>query len=188
MVTGTQKVLNYRSVQIQATTMSIAWVLPCHSGRVSVDGGRLRSHPDLRRTPLPQSSRREGLADDLYRSRLFRFMLTIVFGFPIFFLPVHFRDRRDARPGPPRGLWSHQELAGSDSFTLMAIPFFILAGHIMTEAKITDRIVDFADSWSAGFAEGWATANILSSMIFSGIQGSGGGDASAIGTIMIPPW
>jgi C4-dicarboxylate transporter DctM subunit len=68
----------------------------------------------------------------------------------------------------------------------MAIPFFILAGNIMSESKITDRIVNFADSLVGRFRGGLGHVNILSSMIFSGIQGSGVADASAIGSIMIP--
>ena len=75
---------------------------------------------------------------------------------------------------------------GIDSFTLMAIPFFILAGNIMIESKITDKIVEFADSLVGRFKGGLGHVNILSSMIFAGIQGSGVADASAIGSIMIP--
>lgn len=75
---------------------------------------------------------------------------------------------------------------GIDSFTLMAIPFFILAGNIMVEAKITDKVVEFADSLVGRFKGGLGHVNILSSMIFAGIQGSGVADASAVGSIMIP--
>jgi C4-dicarboxylate transporter DctM subunit len=88
--------------------------------------------------------------------------------------------------GLPLSLVITKIFGGIDSFTLMAIPFFILAGNIMMEAKITDRIVDFADSLVGRFRGGLGHVNILSSMIFSGIQGSGVADASAIGSIMIP--
>jgi tripartite ATP-independent transporter DctM subunit len=76
---------------------------------------------------------------------------------------------------------------GIDSFSLMAIPFFILAGNIMMESKITDRIVDFSDALVGRFKGGLGHVNILSSMFFAGIQGSGVADASAIGMVMIPP-
>ena len=113
-------------------------------------------------------------------------MLTIVCGFPIFFSLCISGIVVTLAMGAPLSLVITKIFGGIDSFTLMAIPFFILAGNIMTEAKITDRIVDFADSLVGRFRGGLGHANILSSMIFSGIQGSGVADASAIGTIMIP--
>ena len=113
-------------------------------------------------------------------------ILTIVFGFPIFFSLCISGIVVTLVLGAPLSLVITKIFGGIDSFTLMAIPFFILAGNIMTEAKITDRIVDFADSLVGRFRGGLGHANILSSMIFSGIQGSGVADASAIGTIMIP--
>jgi tripartite ATP-independent transporter DctM subunit len=113
-------------------------------------------------------------------------VLTIAFGFPIFFSLCISGIAVTLVLGAPLSLVITKIFGGIDSFTLMAIPFFILAGNIMTEAKITDRIVDFADSLVGRFRGGLGHANILSSMIFSGIQGSGVADASAIGTIMIP--
>ena len=79
------------------------------------------------------------------------------------------------------------KLFGSiDSFALMAIPFFIFAGNVMMEAKITDKIVSFSDAIVGQFKGGLAHANIVASIFFSGIQGSGAADASAIGSVMIP--
>ncbi len=75
---------------------------------------------------------------------------------------------------------------GIDSFSLMAIPFFILAGNIMMEAKITDRIVEFSNALVGRFKGGLGHVNIVSSMLFAGIQGSGAADASAIGSVLIP--
>ncbi len=75
---------------------------------------------------------------------------------------------------------------GIDHFSLMAIPLFILAGFIMGECNITGKIVDLSDSLVGRFRGGLGHVNILSSMFFAGIQGSGVADASAIGTIMIP--
>ena len=59
---------------------------------------------------------------------------------------------------------------GIDSFSLMAIPFFILAGNIMMESKITDRIVAFSDALVGRFKGGLGHVNILSSMFFAGIH------------------
>lgn len=75
---------------------------------------------------------------------------------------------------------------GIDSFSLMAIPFFILAGNIMMGAKITDKIVGFSDAIVGQFKGGLGHINIVSSIFFAGIQGSGAADASAIGSVMIP--
>jgi len=75
---------------------------------------------------------------------------------------------------------------GIDSFSLMAIPFFITAGNIMMESEITDRIVSFANAAVGQFKGGLGHVNILSSMLFAGIQGSGAADASAIGSVLIP--
>jgi C4-dicarboxylate transporter DctM subunit len=68
----------------------------------------------------------------------------------------------------------------------MAIPFFIIAGNIMAKADITDKIIDLSDSLVGQFKGGLGHVNILASMFFGGIQGSGIADASAIGGMLIP--
>jgi tripartite ATP-independent transporter DctM subunit len=75
---------------------------------------------------------------------------------------------------------------GIDSFPLMAIPFFILAGEIMGKANVVEQIVNFADSLVGGLRGGLGHVNVVGSMIFAGISGSGAADASAIGSITIP--
>jgi tripartite ATP-independent transporter DctM subunit len=113
-------------------------------------------------------------------------MVFIFFGFPIFLAICISSILVIFALGSPLSLVVTKIFGGIDSFSLMAIPFFILAGNIMSESKITDRIVNFADSLVGRFRGGLGHVNILSSMIFSGIQGSGVADASAIGSIMIP--
>ena len=76
--------------------------------------------------------------------------------------------------------------SGMDSFVLMCIPFFILAGEIMTRGKIADRIVDFANLIVGRWRGGLAYVNILASMLFAGITGVALGDIAALGTIFIP--
>lgn len=73
-----------------------------------------------------------------------------------------------------------------NSFSLMAIPFFIIAGNIMAKSDITDKIIDLSDSLVGQFKGGLGHVNILASMFFGGIQGSGIADASAIGGMLIP--
>ncbi|MEM9784809.1 MAG: TRAP transporter large permease [Pseudomonadota bacterium] len=75
---------------------------------------------------------------------------------------------------------------GVDSFTLLAIPFFIIAGELMNACGITERIVDFARSLVGHIRGGLAHVSIVSSMFFSGISGSATADASALGSMMIP--
>jgi len=75
---------------------------------------------------------------------------------------------------------------GIDSFPLLAVPFFILAGEIMNAGGITHSIVRFAQSLVGHVRGGLAQVNVVSSMIFAGISGSAVADASAIGKMLIP--
>ncbi len=75
---------------------------------------------------------------------------------------------------------------GIDSFPLLAVPFFILAGELMNAGGITARIVNFSQSLVGHVRGGLAQVNILSSMLFAGISGSAVADASAIGKMLIP--
>ena len=75
---------------------------------------------------------------------------------------------------------------GVDSFTLLAIPFFIAAGEIMNACGITERIVTLSRSIVGHIRGGLAHVTIVSNMFFSGISGSATADASALGSMMIP--
>ena len=75
---------------------------------------------------------------------------------------------------------------GMDSFPLMALPFFILAGQIMNSGGITRSIVDFSQSLIGHVRGGLAQVNICSSLLFAGLSGSAVADASALGKIFIP--
>lgn len=73
---------------------------------------------------------------------------------------------------------------GIDSFALLAIPFFILAGDIMKRGGIATRLINFAKSLVSSLPGGLAYVNILASMLFGAISGSALAAASAIGSIM----
>jgi tripartite ATP-independent transporter DctM subunit len=75
---------------------------------------------------------------------------------------------------------------GVDSFPLLAVPFFILAGELMNSGGITARIVRFSQSLVGHFRGGLAQVNIMSAMLFAGISGSAVADASAVGKMLIP--
>ena len=75
---------------------------------------------------------------------------------------------------------------GMDSFPLMAIPFFMLAGEIMNRGGITLRLVEFSQALMGHFRGGLAHVNVLSSMLFAGLSGSAVADTSALGSMLIP--
>jgi len=75
---------------------------------------------------------------------------------------------------------------GMDSFPLMAIPFFMLAGELMNKGGITHRLVEFSQALMGHLRGGLAHVNILSSMLFAGLSGSAVADTSALGSMLIP--
>ena len=75
---------------------------------------------------------------------------------------------------------------GTDSVPLLAIPFFMIAGEIMTRGGISRRIVDFAYSVLGRFKGGLGYVGILASMIFAGVSGSAVADTTAVGSMMLP--
>ena len=75
---------------------------------------------------------------------------------------------------------------GMDSFPLLAIPFFMLAGEIMNRGGITTRLVEFAQALMGHLRGGLAHVNVLSSMLFAGLSGSAVADTSALGSMLIP--
>ena len=76
-------------------------------------------------------------------------------------------------------------IAGVESFPLLAVPFFILAGNLMNVAGVTGRIYAFAVSLVGWMKGGLAQVNIIGSVIFSGMSGTALADAAGIGTIEI---
>ncbi|MFT5143516.1 MAG: tripartite ATP-independent transporter DctM subunit [Rhodothermales bacterium] len=80
-----------------------------------------------------------------------------------------------------------QRLAtGLDSFALLAIPFFILAGQLMSRGGMARRLIALARSILGGLPGGLAHVNILASMLFGAVSGSAVAAASAVGTVMTP--
>lgn len=79
-----------------------------------------------------------------------------------------------------------QMVKGVNSFLLMAIPFFIIAGEIMGKGGISDRLIKLSNLIIGWMRGGLAMVNILASMFFGGISGSSVADVSSIGSILIP--
>jgi tripartite ATP-independent transporter DctM subunit len=87
--------------------------------------------------------------------------------------------------GIPDFVILHRMAGGIDSFPLLAVPFFILAGNLMNSAGITNRIYDFAVAMAGWTRGGLAHVNILGSVIFAGMSGTAIADAAGLGTIEI---
>jgi TRAP-type C4-dicarboxylate transport system permease large subunit len=79
----------------------------------------------------------------------------------------------------------HRMVSGIDSFPLLAVPFFILAGNLMNNAGITTRIYNFALSLVGWLKGGLGHVNIVGSVVFAGMSGTAIADAAGLGTIEI---
>jgi tripartite ATP-independent transporter DctM subunit len=77
-------------------------------------------------------------------------------------------------------------VSGLNSFTFLAVPFFIICAQIMTDGGISDKLMKFANVLVGRIRGGTAMVNIIASMFFGGISGSSVADVSSIGGILIP--
>ena len=117
---------------------------------------------------------------------IFVFLVVLLAGVPVFIalagsslLYTHFLA------GIPDFVILHRMAGGIDSFPLLAVPFFILAGNLMNSAGITNRIYDFAVALCGWMRGGLAHVNIIGSVIFAGMSGTAIADAAGLGTIEI---
>ncbi|MCA1952185.1 MAG: TRAP transporter large permease [Hyphomicrobiales bacterium] len=114
------------------------------------------------------------------------FLVALLVGVPIFIalggaslLYTHFIA------GIPDFVVLHRMAGGVDSFPLIAVPFFILAGNLMNSAGITNRIYDFAIAAVGWLRGGLGHVNVVGSVIFAGMSGTAVADAGGLGTIEI---
>jgi tripartite ATP-independent transporter DctM subunit len=117
---------------------------------------------------------------------IFVFLAVLIAGVPVFIalagsslLYTHFLA------GIPDFVILHRMAGGIDSFPLLAVPFFILAGNLMNSAGITNRIYDFAVAIAGWMRGGLGHVNIIGSVIFAGMSGTAIADAAGLGTIEI---
>jgi C4-dicarboxylate transporter DctM subunit len=89
-------------------------------------------------------------------------------------------------PGIPLQGLVQRMIGGIDTFPLLAIPFFILAGNLMNTGGITDRLVRFAKALVGHIRGGLAHVVVVTNMIMAGMSGSGVADAAGSGTVLIP--
>ncbi len=85
----------------------------------------------------------------------------------------------------PEVVLLHRMINGVDSFPLIAIPFFIMAGSLMNALGITDRIFEFAKALVGWLAGGLGHVNIWASVVFAGMSGAAVADAGGLGTVEI---
>lgn len=88
--------------------------------------------------------------------------------------------------GIPLQIIAQNMVKGINSFSLLAVPFFILAGEIMSTGGISRRLINLANALVGWFRGGLAMVNIVASMFFGGISGSAAADTSSLGSILIP--
>ncbi|GAB3042256.1 TRAP transporter large permease [Virgibacillus ainsalahensis] len=86
----------------------------------------------------------------------------------------------------PLSFFVQTTFGASDSFSLLAVPFFILAGEIMSSGGIAKRLVSFIQSMVSSLTGGLGFITIVASLIFAAISGSGAATVASIGGIMIP--
>ncbi len=86
----------------------------------------------------------------------------------------------------PLVIIAQRMFAGTDSFPLIAVPFFILAGDILAKGKVSEKLVEFADSVLGFIKGGLSVVAVVASMFFAAISGSGAATTAAVGTTLIP--
>ena len=116
------------------------------------------------------------------------FLIFLLIGMPVFFAMLTAPGVMLLIEGMDRDipLLFRNIYNGIDSFPLMAIPFFMLAGELMNKGGITLSLVNFSQAFIGHVRGGLAHVNVMSSMLFAGLSGSAVADTSAIGSMMIP--
>lgn len=114
------------------------------------------------------------------------FLILIALGVPIAFSLVLSSLAYLLIAGVPLTVIPQTLFAGLDSFVMLAIPAFILAGNLMNAGGITNRIIDFANAVVGHIRGGLGLTNVASSLGFAGISGTALSDTASIGSVMIP--
>ena len=86
----------------------------------------------------------------------------------------------------PIMIFAQRAANAADSFALLAIPLFILAGELMNRGGLTERLVGFAQALIGHLRGGLGQTSVLSSLIFANVSGSAVADTTAVGSVMVP--
>lgn len=114
------------------------------------------------------------------------FGVTLLLGFPVAFCLGITSAVVLVATDVPLNLVAQRIFTGMDSFPLMAVPFFVLAGEIMNVGGTTQRLISLAHALVGKIRGGLAHTTVVSAMFLSGISGSAVADASALGSVLIP--
>ncbi len=90
------------------------------------------------------------------------------------------------KEGMPLVIMAQRMFAGTDSFPLVAVPFFILAGDLLAKGKVSEKLVEFADAIFGFLKGGLSIVAVLAGMFFAAISGSGAATTAAVGTTLVP--
>ncbi|MEX3070515.1 TRAP transporter large permease [Vibrio alginolyticus] len=110
----------------------------------------------------------------------------LIFGVPLVFTIILAMSFYITSTPISISLVAQRIFSGLDSYSILAVPLFVLAGELMNKSGITTRIIDFANALVGHFRGGLAQVNIWSSVMFAGISGSAVADTSALGRVFIP--
>ena len=88
--------------------------------------------------------------------------------------------------GTSLAMMAQRLVNGANSFTMLAIPFFFMAGELMNISGVTDKIINMAKALVGHFKGGLAQVNIVASVFFAGVSGSATADTAALGSTLIP--
>lgn len=118
-------------------------------------------------------------------------LLALMFGFIIIRVPIAFSLGLAALiytliKGIDISMLIQRMVIGTDSWPLLAIPFFILAGETMNTGGVTSRLIKMSKAFVGHIKGGLGHVNVVASMIFAGMSGAAVADASALGTVLIP--
>lgn len=109
---------------------------------------------------------------------LLRFPIAVVLGLSSLFTAMYL--------GIPLAVIGQRIVQGVNSYSLLAIPFFILAGQLMSEGGLARRLVNLAQLTVGAITGGLAMVNCVACMLFGNISGSATADVSSVGSVMIP--
>ena len=114
------------------------------------------------------------------------FFLFMLLGVPIAFAIGASTLYALYQSGVPLMVVTQQMFQGINSFALVAIPMFILAGDLMAQGKVSEKLVSFADSLVGFMRGGLSVVSVMAGMFFAAISGSGAATTAAVGSSLVP--
>lgn len=116
----------------------------------------------------------------------FSFLILLILGIPVAISIGLTALITLSSQGTPLTIIPQRMFAGTDSFLLVAVPFFVLSGDLLAHGKVSEKLVQFADSVLGFLKGGLWVVSVMASMFFAAISGSGAATTAAVGTPLIP--